>query len=317
MRNGRSAAVPGSNTVSMWPMSRTRGAARRPVERADDRVAEAAARVGPDVDVGAELAQEAGRPSARPRRRRRACTTAAVDVDEALEVGEVGRAGRAAIGRAQRVELAASADRPSAVAAAGHARRVYARRRARCYPAGTVRLVEIRLLEGPNVYRLEPVVKLEVAVGRRRTWYGQRDPARHALVRLGRRGPARATGPTGIAADRRLGPPPARATTARAAPAWRVHRSSDPGHWIVAFPWRGEERAQAIDRGRARRSPSGTSRRRGPPALTGAQERLVGALDRAHRRGRTSPPPWIRDADRRVPVVSISGHERQVDGRPG
>ena len=41
-----------------------------------------------------------------------------------------------------------------------------------------MRLVEIRLLEGPNVYRLEPVVKLEVAIGRRRTWYGQRDPGR-------------------------------------------------------------------------------------------------------------------------------------------
>ena len=42
------------------------------------------------------------------------------------------------------------------------------------------------MLEGPNVYRLEPVVKLEVAVGRRRTWYGQRDPGRHALVWDGR-----------------------------------------------------------------------------------------------------------------------------------
>jgi len=30
-------------------------------------------------------------------------------------------------------------------------------------------LIEIRLLEGPNVYRLEPVVKVEVAIGRRRT----------------------------------------------------------------------------------------------------------------------------------------------------
>ena len=48
-----------------------------------------------------------------------------------------------------------------------------------------MRLIEIRLLEGPNVYRLEPVVKLELAVGRRRTWYGQRDPGRHLLVRLG------------------------------------------------------------------------------------------------------------------------------------
>jgi hypothetical protein len=29
-----------------------------------------------------------------------------------------------------------------------------------------VRLIEIRLLEGPNVYRLMPVVKVDVAVGR-------------------------------------------------------------------------------------------------------------------------------------------------------
>ena len=31
----------------------------------------------------------------------------------------------------------------------------------------TVRLVEVRLLDGPNVYRLEPAVKLELAIGRR------------------------------------------------------------------------------------------------------------------------------------------------------
>src|SRR5436190_24390401 len=59
------------------------------------------------------------------------------------------------------------------------------------YPRRTVRLIEIRLLEGPNVYRLEPAVKVEVAVGRRRTWYGQRAPDPHALVRLAARVPAR------------------------------------------------------------------------------------------------------------------------------
>src|SRR5215210_7612528 len=51
----------------------------------------------------------------------------------------------------------------------------------RCYPRPTVRLIEIRLLEGPSVYRLEPVAKLEVAIGRRRSWYGRRDPEKHAL----------------------------------------------------------------------------------------------------------------------------------------
>src|ERR1700675_3480318 len=73
-------------------------------------------------------------------------------------------------------------DRPAA------ARRVW--RVAACYPPRTVRRIEIRLHEGPNVSRLEPVVKVEVAVGRRRTWYGQRNPGRHALVRLGATGPA-------------------------------------------------------------------------------------------------------------------------------
>src|SRR3954463_15295447 len=54
------------------------------------------------------------------------------------------------------------------------------------YTRPAVRLIEIRLLEGPNVYRLEPAVKIEVAVGRRRSWYGQRPPRRHAPRRLGR-----------------------------------------------------------------------------------------------------------------------------------
>ena len=47
-----------------------------------------------------------------------------------------------------------------------------------------MRLIEIRLLDGPNLYRLEPAIKLEVAIGRRRTWYGKREPEPHQLVRL-------------------------------------------------------------------------------------------------------------------------------------
>src|SRR3954465_595962 len=66
-----------------------------------------------------------------------------------------------------------------------HSGHVEARKR-RPYTPATVRLVETRLLDGPNIYRLEPAVKIEVAVGRRRTWYGQRLPGRPAGVRLGR-----------------------------------------------------------------------------------------------------------------------------------
>ena len=173
-----------------------------------------------------------------------------------------------------------------------------------CYPAGTVRLVEIRLLEGPNVYRLEPVVKIEVAIGRRRTFYGDRRPERHALVQLG----------APIAA--RLWPDPVAAVAAwvrrlrldhgEGAGGFAVHRSSDPGHWILVFPWQGAARARAIAEAAlalAERdvSPSKTAR------LTGHQERLVTRWTARIADASTTPPAWIRDADRRVPVVSISG----------
>jgi cyanophycin synthetase len=167
-----------------------------------------------------------------------------------------------------------------------------------------VRLVETRLLEGPNVYRLEPVVKLEFAVGRRRTFYGQRDPGRHALVLLGAAVPSR-DWPDDVAAVvawiRRLR---VDAGEGRRGPA--VHRSSDPGHWIVTFPWLGAERALTIAEAAcalARRevSPSRTAH------LTGTQERLLARWQARLAEARATPPTWIRDADRRIPVVSISG----------
>ena len=167
-----------------------------------------------------------------------------------------------------------------------------------------MRLVEIRLLDGPNVYRLEPVVKLEVAVGRRRTWYGQRDPGRHALVLLGAAVPAKEW-PDPVAAVvawvRRL-----RTDHGEGRSGVVVHRSSDPGHWIVTYPWSGEERARTLTEAAlalAERdvSPSRTAR------LTGAQERLLSRWTERIEAARATPPPWIRDADRRIPIVSISG----------
>lgn len=154
------------------------------------------------------------------------------------------------------------------------------------------------------MYRLEPVVKLELAIGRRRTWYGQRDPARYALVHLGASVPAR-DWPDPVAAVaawiRRLRPDHGEGRGGLA-----VHRSSDPGHWIVTFPWVGAERALALTEAAlvlAERdvSPSRTAR------LTGAQERLLARWTERLATARVTPPEWVRDADRRVPVVSISG----------
>jgi cyanophycin synthetase len=167
-----------------------------------------------------------------------------------------------------------------------------------------VRRIEIRLLDGPNLYRLEPAVKLEVAIGRRRTWYGRREPDRYALVRLGANVP-----PT----DR----PRPIATLAAWAARLRgrrpeapgpvtVHRSSDPGHWIVAWPWARDDRARAIADGAlalAERGLQPVPRRR----MTPAQRRLEDSVRERVAAAGGSPPAWIRDADRRVPVISISG----------
>ncbi|HEU4918720.1 MAG TPA: hypothetical protein VFT20_03225, partial [Candidatus Limnocylindrales bacterium] len=167
-----------------------------------------------------------------------------------------------------------------------------------------MRLIEIRLLEGPNVYRLEPVVKIELAVGRRRTWYGQRAPGRHAVVRLGGVVPRRAwPAPVESLVDwlRRLRREHGEGTAGLA-----VHRSSDPGHWVVTFPWTGEERARTIAEAAlalAEREVSPVRRAR----LTGAQSRLLDRWQGRIAEARTTPPTWILDADRRIPIVSITG----------
>ena len=176
-----------------------------------------------------------------------------------------------------------------------------------------MRLIEIRLLEGPNLYRLEPVAKLEIALGRRRTWYGRRDPEPHMLVRLAAVVPS-AEVPSRILAlvgwIRRL----RRAHPDGASGPVLVHRSSDPGHWIITWPWAQEDRARAIADAAlslvAREIPP-TPRGR----LASSRQR---AVDRAGERvaaAEGAGPADIRDRDRRLPIVSISGTSRVVGSR--
>ena len=169
----------------------------------------------------------------------------------------------------------------------------------------TVRLIEIRLLDGPNVYRLEPVIKVEVGIGRRRSWYGKREPERHALVRLAAPVP-RSGQPPRVAglADwvRRL----RRNHPDGASGGVTVHRSSDPGHWIVVWPWAMDDRAKAIaDAALAlieRDIRPGLSTR-----ITPRQARLIQGLESRVEAAEGDAPAWIRDDRRRLPVVAITG----------
>ena len=167
-----------------------------------------------------------------------------------------------------------------------------------------MRLVEIRLFEGPNVYRLVPVVKVEVAVGRGRAWQGSRTPTGGALVHLGRPVPARdwPDDVTDLVAwTRRL-----RVEHRESGGPVIVHRASDAGRWLVTWPWSGAERSRLIADASfdlASRSVHPGRRVR----LTGTQQRVLDTWTGRIAGARATPPSWIRDAERAMPVVSITG----------
>ncbi len=157
-----------------------------------------------------------------------------------------------------------------------------------------MRLVEVRLLDGPNLYRLEPTVRIEVTVGRRRTWYGDRLPARHALVRLGATVPA-------TDAPRAVGELANNVRSLHARGLGRrvpvsIHRTSEPGHWVVTYPWSDEGEAETIARTALRMSES--SDRNG--LAERAARRVAGSAN-----GRA--PELITDEQRHVPLISVSG----------
>jgi len=166
-----------------------------------------------------------------------------------------------------------------------------------------MRLLEIRILDGPSVYRLEPTVKVEVAVGRTRSWRGSRAGS-GSLSRLGRSVPAREWPDALVdlaAWARRL-----RVEHGESTGAVHVHRASDAGRWIVTYPFVGAERATAIAEASfdlASRSVSPGRRVR----LTNTQARWLATWSARIDEARRTPPAWIRDDARRVPLISITG----------
>ncbi len=155
-----------------------------------------------------------------------------------------------------------------------------------------MRLVEIRLLDGPNIYLFEPAVKIEVVVGRRRSWYGQRMPGRHAVVRLGR-AVRTADAPTPVADIARWVRTLHRRALERRVPV-TIHRSSEPGHWMVVYPWQRYDEAETIARAALRLADD--------PGERLLRRAIAGVRDAGGRE-----PEWITDDERRLRIVSVSG----------
>jgi len=165
-----------------------------------------------------------------------------------------------------------------------------------------VRLVEIRLFEGPNVRRLEPAAALEVAVGAETAWHGDRDAAEGVATGLWAdvppaERPAAVAGLAGWCGRLRV------ETGQGPAAEVRVHRGGDHGHWVVTFPWHGAERARTLAEeawrlaGEEGLEPGGVGSAH--PDVAAAAWRIAGATAQG--------PSMVADADRRLPLVSISG----------
>jgi cyanophycin synthetase len=168
-----------------------------------------------------------------------------------------------------------------------------------------VRLVELRVLEGPNLYFTRPAVKLTLAVP---AWMSaSEDRARRLADRLALPGATRAGGGPGpprsdhrrrfvtrVAAHvtRRL------AAETGARPAVRSRAGPDEDEIVVAFPWRRRDAAEALGREVADTMRALLSSRRSFEELTAAAARRL-------ERFPLGPRPSIPEPS--VPVVMVTG----------
>jgi hypothetical protein len=148
----------------------------------------------------------------------------------------------------------------------------------------------------------QPAVRIEVAVGRRRTWYGQRLPAVTRWFDF----PPRSTSDAIRGLVALLRRTPASRGAGRRVPV-TIHRTSEPGSWVVAYPWQQRDQAELIARAAFRL------------AETPSERLFARAVEQA--RAADGPPPeWITDEARaisgrrgrgRVPLISISTNGRR------
>jgi cyanophycin synthetase len=164
-----------------------------------------------------------------------------------------------------------------------------------------VKLVELRVLEGPNLYFTRPAIKVTLGVG---AWL-EVDPQRAA--RLGERVGLRGTQAPGNARTsqrirylarvaghiaRRLAEASGSRVGVRSRPA------PDPGQVVVAFPWRRRGSAQVLGRAVAETMAALLDGRR-------RFDRLLGEVTERVRRADPGPGPSVPRPS--IPVVAVTG----------
>ncbi len=188
--------------------------------------------------------------------------------------------------------------------------------------AQTVRQVELRVLDGPNLYFTKPAIKLTLAVpgwleaSEERVWAA----AEAAGLTAGRAPPGRGRGVrAGSPAERTVRNRPGRPRTearrrfvARAAIglvrelaastgtnlAVRCRPGPEPDQIVVAYPWRRRGSAEGLGRETAELFALALDRRRPFPRLL---------REAAARLGRVDPGPAPVVSDPSVPVVAVTG----------
>ncbi len=165
--------------------------------------------------------------------------------------------------------------------------------------AGRVSLVELRVLEGPNLYFPRPAIKLTLAVP---GWLELPGPAFERAA--GRAGVSAKAGAPGSEQRRRAVGRVASALTRRLAEASgvrlavRARPAAEPERIVVAYPWRRRGAAEALGREVARAMEALLDGRRSP-------ERLVAAA--AARLGAVEPGEEPSVPDPAIPVISVTG----------
>jgi cyanophycin synthetase len=85
-----------------------------------------------------------------------------------------------------------------------------------------------------------------------------------------------------------------------------VHRGSDPGHWVVTWRWRRSRRAELTAEAAFELARRGVDPSHSVTASPAAR-RLVARWRRRITDAGGAEPSWVRDVDRHVPAISISG----------